>query len=71
MARTWNSKERCMIRDICCRNCKHGKLLEQKTPTARRTMLIVRCRKFAPPEHEYGFLYPCVDCDMFEPKEEA
>ena len=34
-------------------------------------MLIVRCRKYAPPEHEFGFLYPCTKCDLFEPKEEA
>ena len=57
--------------DICCSKCAHGKLLEQKTPSSRRTMLIVRCRKYAPPEHEFGFLYPCTKCDLFEPKEEA
>lgn len=57
--------------DTCCRNCRNGKLVEQKTPSGRRTLLEVRCRKFAPPEQRYGYVFPAVTCPFFEPREEA
>ena len=55
-----------MTHDICCSTCARGKLLEQKTPSGRRTLLIVRCRWFATEEKNYGIVYPCTACEGYQ-----